>query len=1030
MSDREEELPPTETFVPKGAGATAGGAGDGVSDAYPDLDVKGEIGHGGMGTVFLAREKSATRDVALKVLATERDGDDRRDRTRFVEEARVTAQLQHPGIVPVYHIGEGPQGRPYYTMRPIEGRTLRAVLDDLRGDEPAARDRFGLRRLVQVFQSVCQAVRFAHDRGVIHRDLKPSNVVVGDYGEVLVIDWGLAKPLSPKEDEAAGKDTGAHAPDRGVWELYERRVVSLREDDVATLQATADGAVIGTPAYMSPEQALGHVDDLDVRSDIWSLGVMLYELCTLTLPFEGKDLGELTAHITTTDPPDPMSVNAQRRMPPELRDIMLRCLKRDKAERYASLAELLADIESWLEGVAPWRLVRDVDFSKLPDGEPEGWTCVRGRWRVSQGVLASEDVRDNILLLDEDVTGDVRVEAEAQVIEGFVDSEITIALCVPMQEVSDRWEEGYSIQFGTHGNSTATFQRKGIEVAGVAASRTPGQWHTVVAEKAGDLVRLSVDGREILRWRDLEPLSGSQVGLYTTLGGLRVRRFRLFSRGSPLTVSCLAVPDAFYEKGMVRDAKVAYLEVAENHPAREEGLHALFRAGKCSLTLAVSAEDDRATQKQVLDEATALFDRVERSPLGPLACLGKSLVHAFRGEVEKEADELTRAHQDYPGCEGLAAVGERLWERMVSFRLDGDNIRSALFGMPALRFHPGAMSSGLTFPCVNILPDVTLTMERLTEYIRTSPSAHHQELARHALVSNCLWNGRWDRAEREIHERVANSEGLALYNALAELASLRRSQRRYEEALAAYRRIEREWPADRVRLFYALSNAVSVCGISLGRYDEAEERARRIFAEWPASGVQLASVHYIYGWTLFLQERFEEAEREWKHILREWPTVVPSNRIHTLVGLSYLCIVRGVDDEAIRVLEEAYETYKDRGPVLVPLRALAIVHALAGRREKVLEALERSAQVYPDFAARAALHPDDPKAAATWKLWSAQFRADGQLVQGLLAYARGDDASAAKLLADSSEDRHTYLASLFDWPVNRLIERLHLPRHE
>jgi len=631
--------------------------------------------------------------------------------------------------------------------------------------------------------------------------------------------------------------------------------VSLREDDVATLQATLAGSIMGTPAYMSPEQILGDIREIDARADIWSLGVVLYELCTLKLPFEGKDLAELAAHITTTDPPDPTTVNPQRRVPPELRDIILGCLKRDKSQRYASVAELLADIENWLEGVAPWRLVKDVDFSRMPDGKPEGWTCVKGRWRVSEGVLRSEDVRDNVLLLDEDVVGDVRVEAEAQVIEGFVDAEITIALSVPMQEVPGRWEEGYSIQFGTHGNSTATFQRKAIEVAGVAASRTPGQWHRVVAEKVGDLVRLSVDGREILRWRDLAPLSGSQVGLYTTLGGLRVRRFRLFSRGYPLTVSCLAVPDAFYEKGMVQDAKVAYLEVAENHPAREEGLHALFRAGKCNLTLALSAEDDRATQKQVLDEATALFDRVERSPLGPLACLGKSLVHEFRGEVEKEADELTRAHQDYPGCEGLAAVGERLWERLVSFRLDGERIRSALFGMPALRFHPGAMSSGLTFPCVNILPDVTLTMERLTDYIRTSPSAHHQELARHALVSNCLWNGRWDRAEREIHERVANSEGPALYNALAELARLRGRQRRYEEALSVYQRIESEWPADRERLFYALSNAASVCGICLGRYDEAEERARRIFAEWPASGVQLASVHYIYGWTLFLQER-------------------------------------------------------------------------------------------------------------------------------------------------------------------------------
>jgi len=217
----KNDLPPTKSLVPGEKGASPKEPSDSASDAYPDLDVKGEIGHGGMGTVYLARETSATRDVALKVLAAERDRDDPRRRMRFLEEAHVTAQLQHPGIVPVYRIGEGAEGRPYYTMRPIEGRTLRAVLDDHRRDEPATRDRFGLRRRVQVFQSVCQAVRFAHDRGVIHRDLKPSNVVVGDYGEVLVIDWGLAKAVSSKTDEAAGGEVGKRPPDADVWKLYE-----------------------------------------------------------------------------------------------------------------------------------------------------------------------------------------------------------------------------------------------------------------------------------------------------------------------------------------------------------------------------------------------------------------------------------------------------------------------------------------------------------------------------------------------------------------------------------------------------------------------------------------------------------------------------------------------------------------------------------------------------------------------------------------------------------------------------------------
>ena len=1017
----DDDLSSTKPFVPGDESAAAGTPGHGVPDAYPDLDVKGEIGHGGMGTVFLAREKSANRDVALKVLAADRDRRDRKDRTRFLEEAHVTAQLQHPGIVPVYRIGEGAQGRPYYTMRPIEGRTLRAILDDLRQDDPSARDRFGLRRLVQVFQSVCQAVRFAHDRGVIHRDLKPSNVVVGEYGEVLVIDWGLAKAVSPKGDEAPARETGDQAADRGVWELYERRVVSLREDDVVTLQATVAGSVMGTPAYMSPEQILGNVRELGGRSDVWSLGVMLYELCTLKRPFEGKDLAELTAQITTTDPSDPITVNPQRRVPPELRDIILSCLKREKTERYDSVADLLTDIEHWLEGVAPWRLIADVDFSRLPDGEPEGWTCIKGRWRVSNGTLASIGDLSNNLFLDEDVTGDVRVEVEARVIEA-PKGEITVMLCAPDSGAAmTTFYSAYFLQFGAESNTAAAVQRTNVHVATTQASYVPGQWHTVVAEKTADLLRLTVDGREILHWPDPEPLSGPRTGLYGYGSGLRVRRFRLFSRGLPLMISCLAVPDAFYEEGLMEKARALYLGVGANHPVREEGLQALFRAGKCSLALA-GAETEPVKRQHLLDEAWGLFGRIEGSPLGPLACLGKSLVHAFRGEVEKEADELERAYRDYRGWEGLAFVGERLWERTGFFR--PDRIRSALFGMPALRFHPVGMSTAVPFSYVDRLPDVTLVTERLMEYMRNSSSALHRELARDQLVRNWLFNGLWDRAETEIQERLGDSEGLALFHALAELAILRGRQRRCEEELTVYRRIERDWPADRQRLFHALSQVVSVCGTWLGRYDEAEETARRIFAEWPASDAVLAVVHLHFGWALFLQGRYEEAEREWRHIIREWPTTAVTSGLQARVGLCWLAMLRGARDEAIGRLEEAYETWRDRGSVLDALRAQAIVHALTGRGDEVLKALERSAEVYPDYAARAALHPDDADAVAAWRLWSPQFKADGQLVEGLLAYARGEDAPAVKLLTESLEDPHTYLSSFFDWPVRRLIEKL------
>jgi serine/threonine protein kinase/tetratricopeptide (TPR) repeat protein len=1012
MPAPEENLPSTKADGSQALPPVPTGRDD--PDAYPGFEVKGELGRGGMGTVYLARERGATRDVALKVLVpTSRDDPWRR--THFLEEAHVTAQLQHPGIVPIYRIDEDRRSRPYYTMRPIEGRSLAGILDGLRRDDPAVRDRFPLRRLVQVFQSCCQTVRFAHDRGVIHRDLKPSNVVVGDYGEVLVIDWGLAKPVAPP-GEGAPESGKAEA---GVWTLYDRRIVSLREEEVEAFESTADGALIGTPAYMSPEQALGRVRDLGVRSDIWSLGVMLYELCTLRLPFEGKSLAELTRQITTTDPPDPMRANPQRRVPPELADSILRCLRRDPAERYPSLAELLLDVENWLEGIAPWKLVKDVDFTLMPDGEPEGWTCVKGRWRVLGGALAGEEMTDNILQLDAQATGDVRVELDAMVAEGR-DGEITLLLCLP--ETGYASSNIYSLQFGAHSNTTATIQRGNIDIASTSAGYLPGRWHTVIGEKIGNLLRLSVDGRELLRWRDPEPLSGSRVALYCYRDGLRVRRFRLFSRGLPLTVSCLAVPDTLFEKGLMEDARSAYLDVAENHPAREEGLRALFRAGKCSLALAMRKGTDAGTRGRLFDEAWGFFERIEGSPSGPLACLGKSLVHEARAEVEEEARQLERAYRDYPGYEGLIAVGERLWERALFFLNGMRYIHCSLFGIPALRYHPGAMTTGLTMDVVVRLPDVALAEACFTDFLAKSASPYHRALARHCLVLNWIWNGRLSEAERQIQDRLSASEGDELFYALLELVMLRARQRRPEEQLACLQRIQQLWPSDPMRFPEALAAEAGLY-FAMGRCEIGEAVLRRILAEWPAFRPRLHELHSDYGRALFTQGRFDEAEREWRLVLQEYEGAHPSC-VKAQIGLSQLCIVRGDGEGALRLLEEAYETYKDRGPVLWILRAVALTYALAGHRGKVLEALQRSAEVYPDFAARLVLHPDDPAARAAWEIYEAQCGTDREVAEGLAAYARGDDASAARLLARASRDGYSRRSTALSWPVSRLIEQL------
>ena len=248
---------------------------------------------GGLGAVFVALDAELHREVALKQIL-DQHADDPASRARFVLEAEVTGGLEHPGIVPVYGLGTYGDGRPYYAMRFIRGDSLKDAIAAFHADaslkgDPGRRS-LELRKLLRRFLDVCNAIEYAHQRGVLHRDLKPGNVMVGKYGETLVVDWGLAK--------AVGR------PDPGAA-IGERTLVPSSSSGVAE---TLPGSVVGTPAYMSPEQAAGDLDRLGPRSDVYSLGAMLYCLLTGKPPFQGDDLGAMLRAVQRGEFPAPRSV--------------------------------------------------------------------------------------------------------------------------------------------------------------------------------------------------------------------------------------------------------------------------------------------------------------------------------------------------------------------------------------------------------------------------------------------------------------------------------------------------------------------------------------------------------------------------------------------------------------------------------------------------------------------------------------------------------------------------------------------------
>jgi serine/threonine-protein kinase len=298
-------------------------------------EITGEIGRGGLGAVVAARDRDIGREVALKVM---RPGLPPEFEARFLREARLTGRLEHPNIVPVHEVGSMPgedgAARVYYTMKRIQGRDLRQIIRGLADGDAELAARFPLRRLIDHFRDACLAVAYAHSRGVVHRDLKPSNVMIGEFGETLVLDWGLAKEVGERGRAGEGR---REASPGGAPEL------------------TLDGEILGTPSYMSPEQAAGL--DVDARSDLWSLGAILYELLTLEPPIEGESLEQILDNARTGTVRAPSQRFAGLRLlhregiPPELEAICMKCLRADRAERIGSAGELAREIELYLDGV-------------------------------------------------------------------------------------------------------------------------------------------------------------------------------------------------------------------------------------------------------------------------------------------------------------------------------------------------------------------------------------------------------------------------------------------------------------------------------------------------------------------------------------------------------------------------------------------------------------------------------------------------------------------------------------------------------
>ena len=312
------------------------------SGAYGRYRLKEEFARGGMGAILRVWDEDLRRNLAMKVMIAGTEGTptpDARSLGRFLEEAQVTGQLDHPGIVPVHELGLDPEGRVYFTMKLVRGRTLREVLDlASKGQED-----WNQTRALGVLLKVCEAVSYAHAKGVIHRDLKPANIMVGRFGEVFVMDWGLAKVVGRRDE----KDLRTRSEPDSSQVSSERVNV-----DPETPLNTMDGDVVGTPAYMSPEQARGRVGELGPHSDVYSIGAILYHLLAGRMPYSRPGTTAENHAIwraLQAEPPEPLADVAPRAVP-ELVSICEKAMEREVCARFGSVEELAGELRAYLEG--------------------------------------------------------------------------------------------------------------------------------------------------------------------------------------------------------------------------------------------------------------------------------------------------------------------------------------------------------------------------------------------------------------------------------------------------------------------------------------------------------------------------------------------------------------------------------------------------------------------------------------------------------------------------------------------------------
>lgn len=589
-----------------------------------NYDILKRIGKGGMGEVFLAYEKVCSRLVALKRIKPELK-DRKMIFNRFLREAKITSQLSHPAIIPIYALGKE-KDFIYYTMPYLEDDTLRDLFKQAREEKghlhKKEEHRFSIPSLIRYFLPVCQAIAYAHSKSVIHRDIKPENIIIGQYGEVLILDWGLAKYLYDTQH-------------------YEENESNSKDEESTSHGMTLPGKVVGTVAYMAPERALG--EDASKQTDIYSLGVILYQILTLHFPFKRGSLNDFRRTWHQECWTDPSELAPYREVPKALSRIAKNCLHPDPKRRYQSVEEIIEELGNYLEGRGQWLEVSALDIHN------------KEHWQFQENILIPQEMAItpspekvdwvNLMIAKESFQNNTKLETSVTLEENS--KGIGFLIGIPEANVNSFLNDGYCLWLSSENERTSRLFKSGLEIVSISEHYLKvGREYQIRIEKIDQGIQFFLDDKLIFTHHSHLPLVGSHIGLISRDSNFILPYVRVFMSSLSIKVNCLKVPDILLASKNYTEALREYRQIAKAFPGRAEGREAMFRAGICLLEKAKNAVSD-ALQSKFIQESLDEFSEMHKSPAAPLEYLGKALVYQEIQDNEEETKCYELAFRRY-----------------------------------------------------------------------------------------------------------------------------------------------------------------------------------------------------------------------------------------------------------------------------------------------------------------------------------------------------------------------------------------------